>query len=79
MLRTRTLRTTGGTNINFTVTHGLGAVPEFWALECVSGRGMGRTFVVPGTVNTISLQLRNSLMSTVTIDVFCVNYAGRLY
>ena len=79
MLRARTRRTTDSTGVNLSVTHGLGAVPDFWAVEDVGPRGVGQTFFVPGTILTNVLNINNALESTCTVDVFTINYQGRLY
>lgn len=79
MLRTRVRRTTASTAVTLTVTHGLGAVPDQWIIEPLSDRGVGRTYVVPGTVLTNLINIVNSISTTVTVDVFCINYNGRLY
>jgi hypothetical protein len=79
MLRTRVQRTTASTGVQLTVTHGLGAVPDLWSIEPVSDRGVGRTYVAPGTALTNTIAIRNSISTTVTVDVFVINYQGRLY
>ena len=79
MLRARTRRATASTGVTLTVTHGLGAVPDFWSIAAVSGVGLGRTYVVPATPLTNTIDIVNSVESTVTLDVFTINYQGRLY
>lgn len=79
MLRARTRRTTGSTGVTLTVTHGLGAVPDLWAIEPVSARPLGRQYVVPGTVLTNIINVVCSIETTCTLDVFTINYQGRLY
>jgi hypothetical protein len=79
MLRTRVRRTTASTGVTLTVTHGLGAVPDLWSIEPLSDRGVGRTYVVPATVLTNLINIVNSISTTVTVDVFCINWQGRLY
>jgi len=80
MLRTRVRRLTQTvTGTAMTVTHGLGAVPEVWHLEPTSDKGLGRCYVVPGTVLTNTINIMCSVESAVTVDVFCQNYQGRLY
>lgn len=79
MLRTRVRRRTAATAVTLTVTHGLGAVPDLWILEPVSARSVGRQYVVPGTVLTNTINIVCSIASMCTIDVFVLNYQGRLY
>jgi len=79
MLRARTRRATASTGVTLTVTHGLGAVPDFWSIAAVSGRNVGRAYVVPATVLTNTIDVVNSVQTTVTLDVFTINYQGRLY
>ena len=79
MLRTVVQRATGSTGVTLAVTHGLGAVPDIWAIEPVSDVSQGRTYVVPATVLTNTINIVNSIVSTATVDVFVINYQGRLY
>jgi len=83
MLRTRVQRATGNTGVLLTVTHGLGASIEFWAICPVSNRFAGTTqsFYTPAanlpTANVLFVV--HSLASVVTLDVVCIAYQGRLY
>lgn len=80
MLRAHLIRTTGAnTNVSLTVTHALGAVPDFWHLESRADRGMGQHYVMPGTVLTNTIDVRNGLVSLASMDIWVVNYQGRLY
>jgi hypothetical protein len=80
MLRAHLTRTTGAnTNVTLTVTHALGAVPDFWHLESRSDRGMGRHYVMPGTILTNTIGVRNGLVSLASMDIWVINYQGRLY
>lgn len=80
MLRAHLTRTTGAnTNVSITVTHALGAVPDFWHLESRADRGMGQNYVMPGTVATNTIQCRNALVSLASMDIWVINYQGRLY
>ena len=79
MLRTRLRRSTGTTGLTMTVTHGLGVVPDFWAIQPLNLRGQGRTYVLPGTIATNIMHIRNAIQSTVSVDVFVIGYQGRLY
>ena len=79
MLRARTQRTTDSTGVILTVTHALGAVPDIWMIEPVSDRSLGRAYVVAGTVLTNIINVVCSIESTCTLDVFTINYQGRLY
>ena len=80
MLRTRVQRATNAnTATATTVTHALGAVPDLWHIEAINDRAQGRTYVVPGTVLTNIINIINGLVSNATVDVFCINYQGRLY
>lgn len=79
MLRTRVRRTTASTGVALTVTHGLGAVPDMWITEPLSARAAGRQYVVPATVLTNTINIVCSIQTTCTIDVFCINWQGRLY
>ena len=79
MLRTRVQRTTGTTGAVLSVTHALGAVPDLWALEPVSGRSLNRTYVTPGTPLTNMICIQNDIQTTCTMDVFVWSYQGRLY
>ena len=75
------VRTPTVTGTSLTVTHALGAVPDFWAITALSARSQNRTYVVggPATVLTNLITICNSLQSNCTCDVFTVNYQGRLY
>jgi hypothetical protein len=77
MLRSRLTRT--NTNVTLTVTHALGAVPDFWHLESRSDRGMGQNYVMPLSVLTNTIGVRNALRSLVSMDIWVINYQGRLY
>jgi len=79
MLRARTQRTTGSTGVTLTVTHGMGAVPDYWNVEPVSDRSQGRAYIVPATYLTNTIDVVCSIESTCTLDVFTVTYQGRLY
>jgi len=78
MLRARTRRTTGSSSVTLSVTHGLGAVPDLWLIEPVSDVSQGLAYVLPGTVATNVLHLTVPI-SVATLDVFTINYQGRLY
>jgi hypothetical protein len=79
MLRTRVQRTTASTGVALTVTHGLGGTLDFWALVPVSTRGIGlyRPAATLPTNNVI--YVADGLATTVTLDVMCIAYQGRLY
>jgi len=79
MLRTRVRRTTGSTGVSLTVTHGLGQVPDAWWFVHGSNRGVGFTYMPFGTALTNTIDVCNSNQTTVTLDVFCIFYNGRLY
>lgn len=79
MLRAHVTRTLGSSNVNFTVTHGLGAVPDFWHLEPRSDVGLGASYVMPGSVLTNAMTVRSPLASTASLDIWVINYQGRLY
>jgi len=80
MLRTRVQRATdANTGVTLTVTHGLGAVPDHWNIEPINDRSFGRTYVVPATNLTNTIDIVNSLVSNATVDVFVWSYQGRLY
>jgi hypothetical protein len=79
MLRIRVRRTTGSTGVDLTVTHGLGTTLDWWAFVPVSGRAIAPNrpaAIMPGA-NVITLE--DSLATTVTLDVMCIAYQGRLY
>jgi len=79
MLRTRVRRCTASTGVTLTVTHGLGVVPDFWAIQQLNLRGLGCTYVLPGSIGTTRMHIRNALQTTVSVDVFVIGYQGRLY
>jgi hypothetical protein len=79
MLRARTRRTTASTGVTLTVTHGMGQVPDFWSCAAVSNRGLGRTAFITGRQLTNTIDIVNSIQTTVTVDIFTVFYNGRLY
>ena len=79
MLRARTRATTASTGVTLSVSHGLGQVPDLWSLAPMSGRDLGRTIVIGGSVGTNRICINNPLQTTVTIDVFTWVYTGRLY
>ena len=79
MLRTRVRRATGTTGATLTVTHALGAVPDFYKAVPCSARNVGRTYIPVGTVLTNIISIHNDLQTTVTVDVFCWVWQGRLY
>jgi len=80
MLRTRVRRTTASTGVALTITHGLGTTLDIWWWVPCSARARGGTYrpaaQVPGP-QTITLV--NNRQTTVTLDVFCIVYQGRLY
>ena len=78
MLRARTRRTTASSSVDLTVTHGLGAVPDYWGIEPVSDVSQGLAYVVPGTVLTNIINVTVPI-SIATLDIFTINYQGRLY
>jgi len=79
MLRTRVRRRTASTGVSLSVTHALGAIPDYYKIVPCSARNVGRTHVVIGTVLTNTIHICNSVQTTVTVDVFCWVYQGRLY
>jgi len=79
MLRTRVQTRTGSTGVILSVSHGLGTTLEAWNIVELSARGLGRTYHVPGTAAANRICVRNSIQTTVTVEVFCFAYQGRLY
>jgi len=77
MLRAHVARTF--TARSLTVTHALGAVPDYWHFEKRNDLGLGCHYVDPARVLTNTIAICNSAGSLGTIDVFCINYQGRLY
>lgn len=78
MLRARTRRTTASSSVTLSVTHGLGAVPDLWLIEPCSDVSQGLAYVLPGTVATNDLHVTVPI-SIATLDIFTINYQGRLY
>lgn len=79
MLFRRVQRTTGSTGVALTVTHALRIPPEAWWVEPCSDRSLGRTIVVPNTALTNTINIRNSIQTTCTVDVFVMSLRGELY
>lgn len=79
MLRARNIVTTGSTGVALTVTHGLGQIPDAWWVSENGARGVGSIQVPVATVLTNTFTIRNSLQTTVTVNVFTIFYNGRLY
>ncbi len=82
MLRTRLRRTLNpvATGTVLTVTHGLGSTLDMWWIVPCSGRGLGRTYVPAATLPTAThIRVVNSVGTTVTVDIFCLVFQGRLY
>jgi hypothetical protein len=79
MLWRRIRRTTASTGVNLTVTHSLRIPPDVWWIEPVSDRGVGRTYVRPGTALTNTINIACSISTTVTVDVFVVSLRNELY
>ena len=79
MLRIVVRRTTGSTGVALTVTHGLGTTLDFWAITPRNLRGHtpGRPVANYPTANVIFVC--DWMQTTVTMDVLCVAYQGRLY
>jgi len=78
MLRSHNVVCTGSTGVSLTVTHGLGVVPDRWFHASRNLRCRG-TYYLAAAVLTNVLTVVNSLESTVSLDVFCWVYQGRLY
>lgn len=79
MLRIVVTRTTGSTGVTLTVTHGLGTTLDFWAIAPRNLRAYapGRPAANYPTANVIFVT--DWMQTTVTMDVLCVAYQGRLY
>jgi len=79
MLRSHNAVCTGSTGVTLTVTHGLAQVPDmFWAVHR-NGRGVGAGYFPAANVLTNTIDYINSLQSTVSVDIFCWFFDGRLY
>jgi len=79
MLRSRNRVRTASTGVSLTVTHGLGVVPDLYLITPLSARNLGCTYVRAASVLTNTIDICNSVQTTVTVDVFCWAYQGRLY
>lgn len=80
MLRTRVRRRTGSSGVVLTVTHGLGTTLDFWAIVPRSNRALAPIMAVASGAPTANvIYVADTLATTVTLDVFCIAYQGRLY
>ena len=79
MLRARNRGTTGSTGVALTLTHALGTIPDVVTFTPTSGLGQDRTYMAPGARSAAVVHVVNSIESTVTVDVTCLAYQGRLY
>jgi len=79
MLRSILRRTTASTGVTLSVTHALGTIPDVVTFTPTSGLGQDRTYMAPGARSAAVVHVVNSIESTVTVDVTCLAYQGRLY
>lgn len=80
MLRTRVQRRTASTGVALTVTHGLAGTLDFWALMPVSNRAIAPFMALAtGAPTNNVIYVGDGLATTVTLDVICIAYQGRLY
>jgi len=79
VLRTTVQRTTASTGVELTVTHGLAQVPDYFFAVNVSARGVRDPHFPPASVLTNTVGVVNALQTTVTLNVSCVFWNGRLY
>jgi len=79
MLRSSVFRSTAGTGVELTVTHALGAVPDVWWISARNGI-YGTYFASVATAMlTNTLHIANDRASNSSVQVFALNYQGRLY
>jgi len=80
MLRASVFRSTGSTGVTLSVTHALGAVPDAYWVSARNNHSWGTYFISVATAMlTNTLHVCNSINSDASIDVFVLNYQGRLY
>ena len=79
MLRARVRGTFRLSSVSLTIIHNLGAIPDFYHITNMSAAGLGRAWVDPARVLTNLMTIINSQGSVQTVDVFAINYQGRLY
>jgi hypothetical protein len=79
MLRSRVQGVTGAVGVAVSIAHGLGATLDAWNVVELEAIGRGRTYVIPASVGPVTLSVRNSIGTAISLEVFCWIYQGRLY
>jgi len=79
MLRTRIRACTGSTGVVLTILHGLAGTIDAWNIVELNVRGRSWTHSPPNTQTNQRICIANDIQTTVSVDVFCWAWQGRLY